>query len=74
VKIRLKGGRVLEGETKDYRGSEFFPFSDDIMERKFRRLAGVLLPAERVDRIVNTVAKLEALASMSELVPSLIKL
>src|SRR4029079_1359693 len=34
VKITLKDGRVLEGETTDYRGSENMPFSDAIMEKK----------------------------------------
>ena len=49
------------------------PFSDEIMENKFRRLAGAMLPAAHVDRIVSTVARLEELSSMAELVPSLVK-
>src|SRR3989304_3739120 len=73
VKIKLKDGRVLEGEQKDYRGTETMPFSDDVMESKFRRLAGAMLPADRVDHIVHTVARLEELPSMSQLVPWLTK-
>jgi 2-methylcitrate dehydratase PrpD len=73
VKIRLKDGRALEGETTDYRGSEGMPFSDEIMENKFRGLAGVVLPKDRVDHIVRTVARLDELPSMSQLVPALIK-
>src|SRR5262249_15395715 len=73
IKITLKDGRVLERETTDYRGSENMPFSDAIMEKKFRSLAGILLPADRVDRIVRTVARLEELSSIAELVPLVIK-
>jgi hypothetical protein len=72
VRITLTGGRVLEGVTTDYRGSENMPFSDELMEKKFRSLAGVLLPEERLGRIVETVAGLEALPSMRELVPLLV--
>jgi 2-methylcitrate dehydratase PrpD len=73
VKITLRDARVLQGETTDYRGSENMPFSDGIMEQKFRQLAGVMLPVDRVDAIVRTVARLDALPSMTQLVPLLTK-
>ncbi len=73
VRIRLKGGRVIEGEQKDVRGSKTMPFSDDVMEAKFCRLAGAMLPAQRVERIVHAVERLEKLSSLAQLVPSLIK-
>jgi hypothetical protein len=64
---------VLAGEQDDVRGSETMPFSDAIMEAKFRRLAGAVLPAERVKQIIKTVAQLESLTSIAPLVPSLQK-
>jgi 2-methylcitrate dehydratase PrpD len=73
VEIKLKDGRVLAGEQHDVRGSETMPFSDAIMEDKFRRLAGAALPVERVDHIIKTVAQLETLPSIAPLVPSLQK-
>lgn len=73
VEIKLKGGRVLAGEQKDVRGSETMPFSDGVMEAKFRRLAGAMLPADRVEHVMRTVARLDELVSISQLVPSLQK-
>src|SRR5262249_50870311 len=55
VEIRLKSGRVLAGEMADTRGSERFPFSDDIMADKFRTLAQAVLPGDRVERIMQAV-------------------
>ena len=73
VEIKLKNGKVLAGELAHTRGSEKVPFSDEIMADKFRTLAGVVLPRERVEAIMQTVSRLESLASMSELVPLLQK-
>lgn len=72
VEIRLKSGRVLEGEQDDARGTETMPFSDAVMEAKFRRLAAAL-PQAQVDQIVRTVARVEELSSISPLVPLLQK-
>ena len=71
VEIRLKGGRVLEGEQEDVRGSETLPFSQEIIEAKFRRLAGVVLPEDQVEEIMHTVARTEELPSLLQLVPLL---
>ena len=73
VEIALENGKVLAGEMAETRGSEKLPFSDDIIENKFRSLAEVVLPRERVERIMQAVNRLESLGSMSELVPLLTK-
>lgn len=73
VEIRLKGGRVLEGEQDDARGSETFPFSQEVIETKFRRLAGVMIPADQAGQIMRLVSRLEQLPSLAELVPLLQK-
>jgi 2-methylcitrate dehydratase PrpD len=71
VEIKLKGGRVLEGEQEDARGSETLPFTQEVIEAKFLRLAGVLLPQDQARRIMQHVSRLESLSSLSDLVPLL---
>ena len=73
VEIRLKGGRVLEGEQEDARGSETLPFSQEIIETKFRRLAGVMIAPDRVEQVMQHVSRLDELPSISGLVPLLQK-
>jgi len=73
VEIKLKGGRVLVGEQDGARGSETLPFSQEVIEAKFRRLAGMLLPGDRVEHVLRTVARMEEMSSMLQLVPSLQK-
>ena len=73
VEIKLKNGKVLAGELAHTRGSEKVPFSDEIMAVKFRALAEVVLPRDRVEAIMQAVSRLESLAFMSELVPLLHK-
>lgn len=73
VEIRFKDGKLLQGEQEDALGSPDMPFPEGVLEDKFRRLAGAVLPRERVDRVMETVAHLEKLPSLSRLVPSLLK-
>jgi 2-methylcitrate dehydratase PrpD len=73
VEIRFKDGRVLSGEQEDARGSDALPFSDEVLENKFRRLAGALLPKGQVENIMQTVARLETLPSIRPLVAELQK-
>jgi 2-methylcitrate dehydratase PrpD len=70
VEIRLKGGRSLEGEQNDARGTETSPFSDEVMETKFRRLTASL-PSGQVAQVMDTVARMEEMKSMTQLVPLL---
>ena len=73
LEIRLKNGRVLEGEQGPARGSETLPFTQEVLDEKFRSLASVVLSRDRVDRIMETVAQLEELPSLAQLVPLLQK-
>ncbi|OGA45209.1 MAG: hypothetical protein A3F74_08140 [Betaproteobacteria bacterium RIFCSPLOWO2_12_FULL_62_58] len=70
VEIRLRGGRILEGEQEDARGTETSPFSDEVMEAKFRRLAASL-PGDQVEQVIQTVSRMEEMTSMLQLVPLL---
>jgi 2-methylcitrate dehydratase PrpD len=71
VEIKLKDGRVLKGEQNDAIGTETMPFTDDVIETKFRRLAGGL-PQDQADQVIATVARMETLPSVAPLV-SLLK-
>ena len=73
VEIKLKDGRVLSGEQKDARGAPSLPFTDDILETKFRSLAGAMIPIQRAEQIMAMVAQLETLPSLEKLVPLLQK-
>ena len=72
VEIRLKSGRSLEGELDDARGTPASPFSDAVMEAKFRRLTAAL-PSDQIDEAVRTVNRLEELTSIAPLVALLRK-
>ena len=73
VEILLKNGKVLEGEQEDARGSETLPFTQDVIENKFLRLASVLIPSERAREVMRQVGRLEKLPSLADLVPLLQK-
>ena len=63
VEIRLRDGRRLEGAQDDARGTELFPFGDDVIESKFRRLAASLPPVTAclgVSLAGNPAARLQA--------------
>jgi len=72
VEIRLKSGQSFEGELDDARGTETSPFSDEVMEAKFRRLA-TALPRDQVDQAIRFVAQLEETGSIEPLLPLLQK-
>lgn len=71
VEIFLKNGSVLRGEQIDARGSETVPFEEGVIDDKFRRLASVLLPADRVESLRKMVNGLQDLPSVAALVPLL---
>jgi 2-methylcitrate dehydratase PrpD len=72
VELRLKDGRVLAGEQEAPRGSEQLPFDQEVIDAKFRRLAGAMLPSEKVEHVMLTVSDMEKMESMVRLVPSLL--
>ena len=72
VEIRLKSGQSFEGALDDARGTESSPFSDEVMEQKFRRLTAAL-PGGQVDQAIQTVAHMEEMGSIAPLLPLLRK-
>jgi 2-methylcitrate dehydratase PrpD len=67
VKIRLADGTVLEQNQPHPRGGLESPLPPEEIEQKFRANARLALAAEKVDRIVDSVQKLEHLSSITAL-------
>lgn len=55
VSIRLTDGRVVEEHQDCPRGGPELPMSREEVEAKFRGNAGLLLPEERIERIIKEV-------------------
>jgi 2-methylcitrate dehydratase PrpD len=53
MRVRLRDGRVLDEAVRAARGTPGRPVSRHEVEAKFRRLAGVDLPAAQVDRLLE---------------------
>jgi 2-methylcitrate dehydratase PrpD len=67
VKIRLMDGTMLEENQPHPRGGLESPLPPEEIEQKFRANATLALAAEKVERIVDSVEKLEHLASITAL-------
>jgi 2-methylcitrate dehydratase PrpD len=67
MSVRLADGRVLEERVTAARGTPGNPVTRDEVEAKFRRLAGVVLPAERVARLVVALRRFQELHDVAEL-------
>jgi 2-methylcitrate dehydratase PrpD len=67
MRVRLRDGRVLDEVVRAARGTPGHPVSRHDVEEKFRRLAGVVLPAPRVGRLLETLRDLPALPDVATL-------
>ncbi|MGH7343431.1 MAG: MmgE/PrpD family protein [Candidatus Rokuibacteriota bacterium] len=65
--VRLTDGRALEHHVSAARGTPGNPPSRDDVEEKFRRLAEVVLPAERVSRLAASLRRLVDLRDVGEI-------
>ncbi|MGH7413158.1 MAG: MmgE/PrpD family protein, partial [Candidatus Rokuibacteriota bacterium] len=63
--VRLVDGRVLEAGVSAARGTPENPATREEVEEKFRRLAEVVLPAERVARLIATLRGLRDLPDVA---------
>ncbi len=70
VALTTKEGRTLKREVLDRPGSPANPLQPQHLQRKFEALAGPVLPADRVAKVIATVARLEdeKVASLIDLV------
>ena len=72
VRVTLADGRVLEDHQDHPRGGPDFPMSDKELDAKFRDNARRALPDERIDRIVDEVARLPRLTTVRPLAAALV--
>jgi len=68
VIIETRDGRRFERIEPYNRGSAEYPMSDDDIKAKFRDNASLMLKTDRVERIVETIAGLERVPDVRELV------
>jgi len=73
VKVYLDDGTLLEENQPHPRGGFEDPLPPADIEAKFRANAKLALPIDRVERILDTVQRLERLSSTRELADLLIK-
>jgi 2-methylcitrate dehydratase PrpD len=67
MRVRLRDGRVLDEAVGAARGTPGRPVSRHDVEEKFRRLAGVVLPAAEVGRLLEHLGRLPALPDVGSL-------
>ncbi len=65
--VRLAGGGVIEEHVAAARGTAENPLAREELEAKFRRLAEVVLPTDRVDRLVAALRRVGDLDDVAEL-------
>jgi 2-methylcitrate dehydratase PrpD len=65
--VRLADGRQLAEHVTAARGTPENPATRDDVEAKFRRLAGVVLPGDRVDRLIDTLRGLRHVPDVAEI-------
>ncbi|MGC8836879.1 MAG: MmgE/PrpD family protein [Anaerolineae bacterium] len=68
VRVRTKDGNEYVGRVGYAKGEPENMLTDAEFETKFRRLVGDLLPASRVDRILEMTSRLEDVPDVGELV------
>jgi 2-methylcitrate dehydratase PrpD len=71
VSVRLRDGRRLEARQDHPRGGADFPLTAAELEAKFRGNAGLVLPAPRIDRIIDEVAGLARAPRLDALMEAL---
>lgn len=73
VSIRTKDGRICEYTHRGLKGSPQLPATREELEDKFRANAELVLPKARVEAVIRTIAKLEKVDRVSELMSLLQK-
>ena len=68
VRVTARDGRSFEKFLSDRRGSPENPLTREEIEQKFRHVVAPCVDKARAERIIKTVARLETLDSLSELI------
>ena len=73
LEIKTKDGKRYQGESIYPKGHPQNPMTEEEIKEKFRRLALNTLGRTQIDRIIETVYRLDKLKSVGELVATLVK-
>ena len=73
LEIKTKDGKRYQGESIYPKGHPQNPMTEEEIQEKFRRLALNTLGRTQIDRIIETVFRLDKLKSVGELVAVLTK-
>lgn len=68
LRVKLKDGGEVEQFVRYPKGNPNNPLTAGEVETKFRTLAARTLPPAKIDRLVNTLARLDTLGNINELV------
>ncbi|HEY7165034.1 MAG TPA: MmgE/PrpD family protein [Candidatus Binatia bacterium] len=72
MEVKLAGGRSFKAFQQYPPGSPLNPISREDLRKKFTKLAGAVLPDQRIEQVIDTVNRLEALENPTSLVSLLV--
>jgi 2-methylcitrate dehydratase PrpD len=73
IRITVARGKTLEANLEYPKGSFKNPLSKEELRSKFRNLAASVLPADRIEKVIGTVERMEQIRDVSEIVSLLVK-
>uniref|UniRef100_A0A3Q3ACV4 Cis-aconitate decarboxylase n=1 Tax=Kryptolebias marmoratus TaxID=37003 RepID=A0A3Q3ACV4_KRYMA len=71
VQVTLVGGDILKGRCDTFYGHWRNPLTNESLRKKFRNNAGVVLPSEKVERLIEAVEELDRLDDCGALLSQL---
>ena len=72
MQVETTDGRKMERIVNDNWGSEYNPMTPDQVRRKFRENAVLVLETARVERLLESVERVENLSDVGEIVANCI--
>lgn len=73
VEVTLKNGNTLSARCDLPKGEPEFPATDEELKEKFRSLASDAITEEKVEKVIDMIAHLEAVDDINELTALLVK-
>ncbi len=73
MRITLAQGKTVEANLDYPKGSFKNPLTEEELRSKFRNLASSVLPANRIEKVIGTVERMEQISDASQLVSLLAK-
>ncbi|XP_038155115.1 cis-aconitate decarboxylase-like [Cyprinodon tularosa] len=71
VQVTLVGGDILKGRCDTFYGHWRNPLTSESLRKKFRSNAELVLPSEKIERLIETVEKLEKFEDCNNLLSQL---